>query len=204
MEKKRQVLDEYGSFLIEGPHYSVLECRGPVSYRQQLASRHEVICYAEAHLNAWRDGTVQHGFCITGDAVPVKTVQWADAFLRRIHETFRIPVKGIVRGVAGQGCVRHGRWPTPTMKSAASLKVWRRQSSMPSPSSNEVLPERPLSRTQKLAICPQRRPWRAHGMRHNTVVCSGPERWFAQLARSITVERWSGVVAIVLRRLVNR
>lgn len=110
-----QTIDQHGSFLTEGPRYSVLQCRGPVSYRQRLASERGVICYAEAHLNSVPDPTVQHGFVITGSNVPPKTVEWATAYLARIEHELHIPTKGIVRNVPGQGCVMHVRWPTPTM-----------------------------------------------------------------------------------------
>src|SRR5690606_30050159 len=66
-------------------------------------------------LNSFPDPTVQHGFVITGQNAPPKTEQWAGAYLRRIGSLFDVPTKGIVRGVPGQSCVMHVRWPTPTM-----------------------------------------------------------------------------------------
>jgi len=109
------MIDAYGSFITHGPRYSVLQCRGPVAHRQALASTHGVICYAEAHLNSFTNPDTQYGFVITGNNVPTKTIAWAKAYLSRIEHELHIPTKGIVRGVSGQGCVKHVRWPTPTM-----------------------------------------------------------------------------------------
>lgn len=118
------IIDTHGSFITKGPKYSVLQCRGPVRYRQQLASERGVICYCEGHLNAFaaqfdaqgnRKPSPQYGFVVTGKNTPPKTEDWAESYLSKIGATFGIPTKGIVRGVPGQGCVQWVKWPTPTM-----------------------------------------------------------------------------------------
>lgn len=109
------MIDQHGSFVAEGPLFSVLQCRGPVRYRQDLASRRRVICYAEAHLNAFTNPATQYGFVVTGSSVPEQTHAWANAFLERVREKFNVPNRGILRGVPGAGCVQWVRWPTPTM-----------------------------------------------------------------------------------------
>jgi hypothetical protein len=110
-----EIIDDHGSFIVRGPKFSVLQCRGPVLYRQKLATERAVICYSEAHLNSFPNPDVQHGFVITGSSVPPKTVEWAGMYLRNIEHELHIPTKGIVRNVPGQGCVMHVKWPTPTM-----------------------------------------------------------------------------------------
>lgn len=119
-----QTVDQYGSYIAKGPKFSVLECRGPVRHRQQLASERRVICYAEGHLNAFatqrdehgnRKPSPQYGFVITGKNVSQNAEDWAEAYLSRIAETFGVATKGIVRGVPGSGCVQWVKWPTPSM-----------------------------------------------------------------------------------------
>lgn len=108
-------IDKHGSFISEGPRYSVLQCRGPVRYRQTLASDRGVICYAEAHLNASSNPKAQHGFVIAGSTTPKSTEEWADAYLSRIAETFGVKTYGVKKGIRGSGNVHWVKWPTPTM-----------------------------------------------------------------------------------------
>jgi len=80
------VVDKCGSFVVNGPKYSVLQCRGPVSHRQRLASNMGAICYSEAHLNSVSNPKVQYGFVITGKNIPSRTEAWAKSYLRRVSD----------------------------------------------------------------------------------------------------------------------
>lgn len=113
---ERQVLDDYGSYIVRGPKYAVLECRGPVRYRQQLASVHGVGIYFEAHMNATANrSTQQHGFCVTGQNPPPGTFEFAHAVLRRVEYKFGVRNAGLLRGAVGAGNVQWVKWPTPTL-----------------------------------------------------------------------------------------
>lgn len=109
------IVDEFGSFVTKGQRFSVLECRGPVRHRQELAGRHRVVCYAEQHLNWAPNPETNYGFVITGASMPPKTAEWAEEYLKRVERTFGSRAKGIHRGVRGSGNVHWVRWPTPTM-----------------------------------------------------------------------------------------
>lgn len=110
-----QTVDQYGSFITTGPHFSVLQCRGPVRHRQMLASSSKVICYAEHHLNSHKNRDINHGFVVTGKNIPKATERWASEYLAQVEYEFVVETKGIVRGVPGAGCVQWVTWPTPTM-----------------------------------------------------------------------------------------
>lgn len=113
---ERQVIDTHGSYIERGTKYSVLECRGPVRYRQQLASERGVDCHFDAHLNATSNPNVkQHGFCITGKSPPPGTFELAHAFLRRVEYTFGVRNAGLIKGGPGSGNVHWVKWPTPTL-----------------------------------------------------------------------------------------
>lgn len=111
----QEIVDDYGSFIVKGPLFSVLECRGPVRHRQDLASQRRVICYAEQHLNSHPDGSINYAFVITGPAFPSATKTWSASYLGKVSDCFQVRDFGIRRGVPGQGCVRWVKWPTPTM-----------------------------------------------------------------------------------------
>lgn len=115
-ELARTTIDRYGSYIEHGPIYSVLECRGPVRYRQELASARGVICYFEAHLNASSNPDIrQHGFCIAGDPIPPGTDKWCNAFMTRVAGTFDLRNAGLLKGGPGSGNVKWLKWPTPSM-----------------------------------------------------------------------------------------
>ena len=111
----QETLDQYGSFIVRGPTFSVLQPRGPVKHRQLLASRLGCICYAEAHLNSFSKPVKQHAFVIVARNPHPKTETWASAFLSNVHKTFGHQPYGLLKGGRGSGCVSWVKWSIPAM-----------------------------------------------------------------------------------------
>lgn len=107
-------LDTFGSFITRGKVYSVLQCRGPISHRQELAAELKAICYAEQHLNSSTNTRVNHGFVI-GPNLSAAGRTWADLYLKAVAEAFGVNTKGVVKSGRGASLVARVPWPTPAL-----------------------------------------------------------------------------------------
>lgn len=110
-----EVVDCFGSFIRRGPCFSVLQPRGPLRHRQELATQLRCVCYAEAHLNSFSKPVVQHAFVITSKTPHHLTEVWASRFLENVREAFGHKSYGVLRGGKGSGNVSHVHWRIPAM-----------------------------------------------------------------------------------------
>jgi N-acetylmuramoyl-L-alanine amidase len=132
-----EVLDQYGSHLLRGKRYDVLMARGPVFgptyYRQELANKRNVVCYAEGHLNALdttprrnvdelgrdlgvapgelervaRNRAVNYAMAIVPEGARQVADPWAYCYLKHVVSTFGHRGLGQVqRGGRGSALVR--------------------------------------------------------------------------------------------------
>lgn len=108
---QRLQLDDHGSFVVEGPKYSVIQFRGPVQYRQDQANEHKVACYFEAHLNSM--GNMPVADAVFAIAAYEFATPWGLDFTRRCAKLLGIRNDGVKVGIKGCGLVSRVRWPRP-------------------------------------------------------------------------------------------
>lgn len=105
-----QTIDQHGSFVTEGPRYSVLQCRGPVSHRQQLARRSGCRAYVEQHLNAAGSVSPNYSTAIVGPGCE-RSRAMAREYTRLCAAEFRIRDGGVLVGHRGFGNVANAGCP---------------------------------------------------------------------------------------------
>lgn len=103
-------IDQHSSFITGGPRYSVLQCRGPVSYRQQLARSRDCVAYAEEHLNAAGSVTPNYSMAIIGPGCE-RSRAMAREYTRLCAQEFRIRDGGVLVGHRGHGNVANAGCP---------------------------------------------------------------------------------------------
>src|SRR5690606_29663454 len=103
-------IDQHGSFIAEGPRYSVLQCRGPVSYRQQLARQRGCCSYVEQHLNAAGSVAPNYSMAIIGPGCE-RSRAMAREYTRFCAEEFGIRDGGVLVGHRGHGNVANAGCP---------------------------------------------------------------------------------------------
>lgn len=103
-------IDQHGSFIAEGPRYSVLQCRGPVSYRQQLARLRGCCSYVEQHLNAAGSVAPNYSMAIIGPGCE-RSRAMAREYTRFCAEEFGIRDGGVLVGHRGHGNVANAGCP---------------------------------------------------------------------------------------------
>jgi hypothetical protein len=103
-------IDPYGSFITEGPRYSVLQCRGPVSYRQQLARQRGCVAYVEQHLNAAASLSANYSMAIVGPGCE-RSKAMAREYTRLCALEFRSRDGGVLVGHRGFGNVASAGCP---------------------------------------------------------------------------------------------
>src|SRR5690606_21232532 len=105
-----EVIDSHGSFIVRGPRYSVLQCRGPVSHRQQLARRSGCRAYVEQHLNAAGSVSPNYSTAIVGPGCE-RSRAMAREYTRLCAAEFRIRDGGALVGHRGFGNVANAGCP---------------------------------------------------------------------------------------------
>jgi hypothetical protein len=105
-----EVIDSHGSFIVRGPRYSVLQCRGPVSHRQQLARRSGCRAYVEQHLNAAGSVSPNYSTAIVGPGCE-RSRAMAREYTRLCAAEFRIRDGGVLVGHRGFGNVANAGCP---------------------------------------------------------------------------------------------
>lgn len=110
------MLDSYGSYRVDGPRFSVIELRGPIRHRQELASKHAVHAYFEQHLNATTiKPSPNYGFVIVPQSAPKQAERLARSYLASVSKKFQVQNHGIVKGGRGSGNLLRVAWPIPAL-----------------------------------------------------------------------------------------
>ena len=110
-------LDQFGSHILPGARYSVLNARGPVFgpayHRQKLANERQVICYIEGHLNASTTPCASYCSAITAENSGAVTLALAHNILNRVSRAFGINKSSpaVQSGVRGSALVRQVHAP---------------------------------------------------------------------------------------------
>lgn len=111
-----EIVDEYGSYIVRGPVYSVLFARGPVflpsRHRQKLAKREGAVCYVEGHLNANTSPTPNYAEAIVSTKADAFTVAFALDFTHRVAAKFGHRSIGVSVGVRGAALVEYTGVPS--------------------------------------------------------------------------------------------
>lgn len=109
VESAQMVGDAAGSFIVRGKRFDVLNARGTIAARQDLANRQGVICFVEQHLNASTSPTPWYSCAFYAENRHPKTTEFARLYVETCSRILLTPNGG--HRVGPSNCARMYRVP---------------------------------------------------------------------------------------------